>query len=76
MSTHVESSLIDSRSWCGVTLTSDFYFKGVEQAVLNGIHLSKYAACPECVEKIIDALKNSCKVFHEEQQETMAQSND
>ncbi len=57
MLSHVKSVRDDTKSWCGKTLNQNvFYFKGVDQAVLNGLHETKVFTCHECANEIIEAL--------------------
>lgn len=66
METHVRS-LDETKSWCSELLGSEFHFKGVEQAVFNGIHRSNLITCSACANRIIAALVAGCEVFHAEQ---------
>lgn len=69
---HVRSIHFEDKSWCEEILKpSEFHFKSLEQAVLNGMYPSKIATCAKCVDKIIVALMKSRnpESFHVEQKE-------
>jgi len=46
-------------TWCDrKTEQFEFCFTDAAHASLNGRHKGRLVACPQCVEKIIEALKN------------------
>lgn len=53
---HIKSIQDESKSFCGETLGNDFYFKGVEGAVCNGIYDGKLQACGACTNALIELL--------------------
>lgn len=65
MSNHIQLFDDATKSLCGETLGNEFYFKNIERAVLNGLHEAHIAACPKCVDRVIECLKRS-KHYHEE----------
>lgn len=53
---HVRSVQNENESFCGEKLGNEFYFKSIDAAALNGIHLSQVTTCEHCVSKIITCL--------------------
>lgn len=51
------------KTWCDTALNTDFYFKDIEQAVINGMHGTRIV-CRDCIHNIIFYLQRN-----EEQQE-------
>lgn len=46
-------------TWCGRTVDQfEFCFTDAAHASLSGLHKAYLVACPQCVEKITEALKN------------------
>lgn len=55
---HIQSAIDPLITWCGEsTPPVDFYFKTIDQAALNGLFPDKKTACPQCLNKIIEALQ-------------------
>lgn len=57
MNNHIRSIHDEIKSWCGEILNSEFHFKSVEHAVLNGLHESKLTACDACTRAVIQCLE-------------------
>lgn len=45
-------------TWCGRYTGSDFCFQGVDHAAENGKAAGRLVACPDCVNQVLDALRN------------------
>ena len=56
MSAHIKSVNDETLAMCGELLTTDFHFKSVDAAVLNGLYEPAKAPCPACVIIIVNIL--------------------
>jgi hypothetical protein len=61
---HIKNTF-DEKSWCNKQITTDFCFKDIEQAAINGVHGSR-AICGECVDTIIKCLETNGKQYYDE----------
>lgn len=56
MTTHIKDIHDDNKSWCGVALANEFYFKSVDHAVLNGMQHATLITCSVCTQAVIEKL--------------------
>ena len=63
---HIKTESDDDKSWCGVALGNEFYFKNAEYAAIGGIRERKPSVCNRCIEEVIACLQNVKKYEYEE----------
>ncbi len=57
---HIQSVRDPLLAWCNEPITvTDFHFKSVDQAALNGIFPDKKRTCQQCIQNIVEALLNN-----------------
>ena len=56
MANHIKSLHDETTGLCGATLGTEFAFKSVDAAVLNGIHEQKPMTCLACIMYVHRAL--------------------
>lgn len=54
MRCHVKSIQDETKSFCGMILTTEFYFKTIEQVIINAMHFTadNRLPCERCMEEI------------------------
>ena len=61
---HIKSIHDETKSWCGEILNSDFHFKSIEHAVLNGMHEATIATCVICTDEVIRCLMRGAQYLN------------